>query len=576
MPEAAKRAWELASAIWSAIGAMGLDYALPPASFEYQGQKIRSPQQIADAGLATCLDLSLLFAAVFEQAGLHPIIVFVTGHAFVGVWLKDEAFSSTVVDDVTALRKRVQLKELVLLETTVVAQRPCPTFLQAIDAALRHIDESCEGSFELAVDVRRARLQRIRPLASADASTSVAQSDVPPPVTEPDFAQAPDLPDDDVVRTATAEVTTPKGRLALWQRKLLDLSLRNNLLNFKAGKKSLKLEAPEPGLLEDALAAGDPIKLLARPRLMEGSDPRSLQIHETRQREDLRRQHALDALGRKEVFVDLTAEELDERLVELYRAGRASLEEGGANTLYLALGFLCWTREDVDDKRFRAPLILIPISLNRRSVRSGFTLTLHEDEPRFNPTLIEMLRQDFKLQLEINEEQLPKDDSGLDVRAIWKQVALAIKEIKGWEVAEEAVLASFSFAKYLMWKDLAERTDQLKQNAVVRHLIETPREPFRGGAADTPFPHPRRLDVEYTPQQTLCPLPVDSSQLSAVMAAAGGKDFVLIGPPGTGKSQTIANVIAQCLAQNKRVLFVSEKIAALNVVVLTLAAGGAR
>lgn len=351
--------------------------------------------------------------------------------------------------------------------------------------------------------------------------------------------------------------------MARWQRKLLDLSLRNNLLNFRAGKKALKLEAPDPSALEDLLSDGQALKLLPRPDLMDGADPRNQAIYEGREREDVRRAHAFDALKRREVFVGVPQDELETRLVELYRAARSTLQEGGANTLYLAIGFLSWTRDDKAGQRYRAPLILVPVSLHRKSVRSGFTLTLHDDEPRFNPTLIEMLRQDFKLNLGVAEGELPKDDAGLDVAAIWKSVSHAVKDIKGWEVTEDVVLAMFSFAKYLMWKDLTERTDQLRENPVVRHLIDSPREPYPSGVA---FPNPKRLDREFAPEQTFCPLPADSSQLSAVMAAARGKDFVLVGPPGTGKSQTISNLIAQCLAENKRVLFVSEKIAALDVV----------
>lgn len=174
-----------------------------------------------------------------------------------------------------------------------------------------------------------------------------------------------------------------------------------------------------------------------------------------------------------------------------------------------------------------------------------------------------MLRQDFRLSIPVAEGELPKDESGLDVGGIWRAVARAIKDIKGWEVSEDVVLSTFSFAKYLMWKDLVDRTEQLKQSPVVRHLIDTPRDPYPSTVA---FPDPRQLDRTHGPEQTFCPLPADSSQLAAVVSATRGKDYVLIGPPGTGKSQTIANLIAQCLAEKKTVLFVAEKMAALNMV----------
>lgn len=556
-----KHAWELGSGLWTALQQRRLSYSLPPASFEATGQKIRGASQVLDAGIATCLDLTLIFAACLEQAHLNPLLIFTRGHAFVGYWLKEEQFSTPVVDDITALRKRLKLQELVVFETTLVTQdRPVP-FSQAIDHGARRLSEVDQDQFELAVDLKRARMSRIKPLAQAEATSAPDLGAEEPVAIAAGPERAPELPED-LTDSFPLPPIEPKDRLTQWQRKLLDLSLRNALLNFKASKRSLQLDAAAPAL-EDALADGQTIKLLTSPFLMEGNDPRSQQLHEARSLEDLRREHASDALERREVFIRLEKEELEGRLVELYRAARTALQEGGANTLFVALGFLTWVRPDRPDMRVKAPLILLPVTLERKSARSGFTIRAHEDEVRFNPTLVEMLNQDFELDLGIPLGDLPRDESGLDVPGIWKRVRLAIKDVNGWEINEDVVLSMFSFAKYLMWKDLVDRTADLRQSPVVRHLIDTPREPYRS-AVD--FPEARSLDSDYPPQQVFSPLPADSSQLSAVMAASKGKDFVLIGPPGTGKSQTIANLIAQCLAENKRVLFVAEKIAALDVV----------
>ena len=559
-----KRAWELASAIWTAVLQKKLNYALPPASFERTGQKVRNPSQVLDAGLATCLDLSLLFAACLEQASLSPLLVFTRGHAFVGVWLGKEVFSSSVVDDITAVRKRMQLQEMLVFETTLAAQGQPVRFSQAIAQATRQLAEAEDDKFELVVDVKRARMARIRPLALTEAIAPA-----PAPVDGEGLESVPitieDAPtllrDTPLAEIPTAELD-PKDRLARWQRKLLDLSLRNVLLNFRQGKSALLLEVGAAAL-EDALAAGQSIKLLPSPELMVGQDPRSQQLHEARSLEDLHGAHAAEALQRKEVFIRLEDQELDVRLVDLYRGARNALQEGGANTLFVALGFLVWTRPDKPEVRIKAPLILLPVVLERKSARAGFTLQAHEDEARFNPTLVEMLRQDFQLELGVPAGDLPQGESGLDVTGIWTRVRSAIKNVRGWEVNEDVVLSMFSFAKYLMWKDLVDRTDDLRQSPVVAHLLDTPREPYRSSIA---FPEPRQLDAEYPPDKVFSPLPADSSQLSAILAAAKGKDFVLIGPPGTGKSQTIANLIAQCLAEGKRVLFVAEKIAALDVV----------
>ena len=557
-----KRVWELSSAIWTAVGAMQLEYSLPPASFEKQGQKVRSPTQISDVGIGTCLDLALLFCSVLEQAGLNPIMVFIKGHAFAGVWLKNEDFSHSVVDDVTALRKRAKLNEIILFESTLVTHRPTPPFSFAIETGIKHLDEQKVPDFEIAIDIKRSRLQRVKPLSTI--SEFYVKNDADQDSNESlSIEDAPELLIDSQPEVNDSANTGPADKLSRWQRKLLDLSLRNNLLNFKSGKKAIKLEAPDASLLEDELANGQVLKLQAKVDLMEGGDPRNRNIHQGRDFEDLEKQYAIDALNRHEVNISLSLEELDSRLLELYRSSRSTMQEGGANTLFLAFGFLSWFPTDKNESSYRAPLVLLPVTLNRKSARSGFTLSIHDDEARLNSTLLEMLRQDFNLNLNLNESELPKDQSGLDLKGIWTSVSASIKDIKGWELIEEVVLSNFSFAKHLMWKDLTERTDQLRQNSVVRHLLDTHRDAY---SCNISFPSPRKLDSEFAAEKIFCPLPADSSQLSAIMAASRGKDFVLIGPPGTGKSQTIVNIISQFLAEGKRILFVSEKIAALDVV----------
>ena len=181
-----------------------------------------------------------------------------------------------------------------------------------------------------------------------------------------------------------------------------------------------------------------------------------------------------------------------------------------------------------------------------------------------NSTLLEFLKRDFEVSVPELEGDLPTDESGIDLPRIYATMRQAVRDIPRFEVVEELALSTFSFAKYLMWKDLVDRTESLCENRLVRHLIETPEAPF--AQPGTNLPGPEEIDQHYPPSELMTPLPADSSQLAAAVAAAEGHDMVIVGPPGTGKSQTIANMIALCLARGKSVLFVSEKSAALAVV----------
>jgi very-short-patch-repair endonuclease len=557
------RTWELVSAIWSAISGLGLSYAYPPASFEVEGQKVRTPGAILEGRLATCLDTSMLFASALEQASLNPLIILSDGHAFVGVWLQPQEFSQLTTDEAAAVRKRVELQELLVFETTLVTQSPAPAFSLAVEAAKKNLSDE---EFRMAIDIRRARMRKIKPLGLATPAADMSSASTAPPVSE-SLEEAPRLPAFDV--EMTEEPTTADDRVTQWQRKLLDLTARNRLLHLPERSKQVPLVCPDPETLEDLLAAGKTIRISAFPDLEQGG--RDAKLYAQQNREELRQQYAREALQSNEVLSSLPQRKLEAELIDLYRKARTDMDEGGANTLFLALGFLNWKKTADDTRSYRAPLILMPVKLLRKSALSGVTMTAHEDEPRFNLTLLELLHQDFDLKIPGLDGELPQDGSGIDVSGVWNRVRVAVKEIPGFEVTTEIALGTFSFAKYLMWKDLTDRKDQLTQNSVVKHLIERGEERFGG---ESQYPSERDLDATISPAELFTPLPADSSQIAAVVASARGCNFVLDGPPGTGKSQTIANMIAHNLSIGRRVLFVAEKMAALEVVHRRLAEKG--
>lgn len=556
-----ERVWKQVSAIYSSLLAEGLHYSNPPASFGSDGQKIRTPERIFDGRVATCLDLAMLFASCFEQAGLHPVVLFKEGHAWIGVWLIETSFPTSVVDDVMAVRKRVKSGEFLTLETTGTALDQKPSLRWACSTGDAYLEE--EEKFHYAVDIRRARELQIRALPSRSIAQepSVVIAEEAPPSIE-DMPALPPLDPELLPPTDVSTPDTPEGRLAKWKSKLLDLTLRNRLLNFKSTKSNLKVISHDPGALEDRLSEGREFRVKAAPQIMDGTDPRAAAVFKGRTGQTALLAFAEDALAKNELVVDIPEDKLDDRLTEIFRAAETGKEEGGVNTLFLVFGLLQWREDKNSEVNHFAPILLIPVTITRQSVRTGFRLTRHDDDALVNPTLLQKLASDFQLKMP-SFEVLPMDDKGLDVEKIFQTFRLAITEMPGWEVKEQVHLGIFSFTKYLMWKDLQDRQKQLQENAVVAHLINNPGKAF--SEADPEF-SAETLDERFAPQQLYTPMLSDSSQLRAICVADSGSNLVLEGPPGTGKSQTIANLICHLLATGKTVLFVSEKMAALEVV----------
>ncbi len=468
--------------------------------------------------------------------------------------------------DVVSVRKAVQAREFAPIETTLLTKRPAIRFDQAVDEGSRRLSENRDPEFVTAVDIAQSRAARIRPLAShrpantSEPGTVETTVDLPP---EPDFGPLSG-------GIIEEDPKTPRDRIKLWQRKLLDLSLRNRLLNYRDSKQTLPLLCPSVAELENKLAAGKKFQVFS----LKDNDPLDGRTVSPEEAQRIEEKVISEEFAKQKVVAPLTGQDMNSRLLTLYRRARSDMQEGGTNTLFLAAGFLRWKKTEGDTRTYRgAPLVLIPVSLERRSAQSPFRIAQHEDEVRINLTLLEFLKSDFALEVPELKGELPRDESGIDVPRIFEIMRRKVRDTAGFEIVEDAAISTFSFAKYLLWKDLVDRTDQLRQNRLVKHLIDGATKTYEETKGNAPIA-PEEIDRRRLPRDILTPLPADSSHLAAVLAAEEGRDFILIGPPGAGKSQTITNIIAQCLAEEKTVLFVAEKAAALDVVHRRLAATG--
>lgn len=549
----------MAAALWSVISQQRLAYSAPQASFARTGQRIRLPSNISQSRLVACLDSSLLFASCLEAMGLNSVIGLTRDHAFAGVWLIDERFPVLTNDDPIDLRKRVDHKDIVLFETTLVTQSEPSSFDEAIRKARELLDEDHEPDFVYMIDIAQARARQIRPLATEEEQ---AQQNEAAQIQALELPTLPNLPpvtaDDRVIEE------TPDTRIDMWQRKLLDLTKRNNLLNLRERHVQIKLFCPAINQLEDCLSNGVRFKFISAELSPLNTPERAIKHFRLNTHDPRHSQYALDQMDHRILMVNQSHDRLQKNALNLLRRAKNDLEEGGSNTLFLALGMLKWREHPSDEIAFKAPLILLPVELSRKSAKSPIYLKhLSDEAPIFNLTLIEFLKANYSVDLQHFKDLLPEDSSGIDVNAILDTVREHIKDYTGFEVVEDCVLGCFSFAKYLMWKDLKDRLSDLKENRLVKHLVDHPKEAYQ---QTSEFVNRSDVDQIIDPANLYVPLNCDSSQLVAVEASGKAQDFVLEGPPGTGKSETIANMICHNLALGRTVLFVAEKMAALNVV----------
>lgn len=550
------------AALYEALRAESLVYATIPAGFEQYGQRVRLVDKVLNEKLATCLDLTLLFASCLESVGIHPLLVVMNGHAFVGAWLTSDMYAKSIGEDAAYLLKGCAdgINDMVLVETTALTSSSPVSFEEAVGQALDALRR--EEEFRLFIDVWHCRFEGIRPLPVRVMQEGVWQIEnegVEHVNATHEVSQLSryDLKLDD----STAEVT----KQAIWERKLLDFSLRNNLINMRLGRKVIPFISFSIDRLEDQLQAGDTYQILPLP-VKEEFQPDGSGIYDSQLYKQQLEELILQEGENRRLHSYLHEVDLQAALKHLYRESRTALEENGANALFLVLGVLKWYETAKSERPRFAPILLLPVDIVRKRGGLGYVIRSREEDIILNITLVELLKQQFGITLS-SLHPLPKDENGVDVKQIFAILRACLREQKGWDVVEEAMLGLFSFSKFVMWNDIHTNADKLRENPVVASLMEN-RIVWTdtGEVADA-----READREVEPARFAIPVSVDSSQLEAVIESGAGKSFILHGPPGTGKSQTITNMIANALFQGKRVLFVAEKMAALSVVQRRLA-----
>lgn len=339
-------------------------------------------------------------------------------------------------------------------------------------------------------------------------------------------------------------------KIEYWEHQLLDLGKRNKMINYRETKRTtIKLVEPSFGELFNRLALNE----------------ETLTFQRSVDREtDIRVFSILSLLENLSVSLPVTIGDIKtegnvlerQRTLKNLRAkSRLAQEEQGINILYLSFGFIEWKDgKGASSQWIKSPLILVPAVLALEALNSPYTLKKHEDDIVVNPTLEYYLKTEYGI-------ELPQFDVEKDTLDNYLKSIEEIADQRGWRILREVSLGLLSFLKISMYNDLLRNEERIKKNPVIRAMA--------GDAAEAnEIPeHLRNFDLDsISTQDCYQVMSADSSQQDAILYSKNNISFVMQGPPGTGKSQTITNIIAEALAEGKKVLFVSEKMAALQVV----------
>ena len=337
-------------------------------------------------------------------------------------------------------------------------------------------------------------------------------------------------------------------RIDGWAELLLDTGKRNNLVNFRDTVSStLEIVLPFPDRLFSLVCSNDPLEVYfpeTLPMFVDEDDAETIS-------KDNYIASCRGAIRHNQIVVYSKRGKHLNVLKSISKKAASAMEETGVNVAYIAMGFVHWTESKDSEIVMRAPVLLAPITIRNDSSIDPFYISV-VDDIIVNPTFA------YKLQNEYGIKLHAYDDTG--VIGYLNYVADLLSQLK-WDVSHESKIGLFSFLKINMYQDIKDNAALIAQNGNVKGMLGDEYQ-----QESTSFEYEESTEQPIDIRNIHEVIDADSSQIEAISMARSGRSFVIQGPPGTGKSQTITNIIAECLSAGKKVLFVSEKLAALNVV----------
>ncbi len=360
--------------------------------------------------------------------------------------------------------------------------------------------------------------------------------------------------------------------LASWRDSLIDLSLRNRLLNYQRRSSSAGMDLVEPGLtgVLEGLSRGCTFSVVREEEPEDGTvgsvpAAKAVPTGSTAGARAIDTPASRAGVGAVRPGVQLTTSKTTQaeqarHLRRLALVAREKFNDYGLWVLHLGVGFLDWTPASSAEKSFSSPLVIVPVVLERRRGDSYVLKVNTNEEPSLNPALAIKMGE-----LGITWPSVDQVDHR-DVPALIARIRNAVSGMRGWKVTDRVVLDTFNSSKEVMYRDLLDNTDRVRASDLVRAIGLGADSGIASGTFAFEPVDADRIDEVQPPENAPLVLDADSSQRQCVAAALEGRSFVMDGPPGTGKSQTITNMIAGLLEKGRTVLFVSEKAAALDVV----------